>query len=162
MVDIPSLGEMLRDPARLARFVADSQAWLADHAVLLGGVAVGALAVCGAASFGTAAIARWLRERRAEGARFGGKREARRAGLMRNTKLKYSGIPIGRIGFRRLCWVDEEPLLVTGGTRSGKGSCRNGGSWTTARPRRRRTGACCARWRAQRFHRGAGLVYLSR
>jgi len=126
MVDIPSLGEMLRDPARLARFVADSQAWLADHAVLLGGVAVGALAVCGAASFGTVAVAKWLRGRRAERDRFGGAREARRANLTRNPRLTFSGIPIGRIGRKRLCWIDEEPLLVTGGTRSGKGSGSSG------------------------------------
>lgn len=121
MVDIPNVGELLRDPQALDRFVADSQSWLADNAYLLGGTALGVLAVCGAASFGTAAIAKWMRERREDARRFGGKREARRANLLRNPGLLYSGIPIGRIGRHYLCWIDEEPLLVTGGTRSGKG-----------------------------------------
>jgi type IV secretion system protein VirD4 len=48
--------------------------------------------------------------------------EAKEAGLLRNTKLKYSGIPIGRIGRHRLTWIDQEPVIVTGGTRSGKGT----------------------------------------
>ena len=36
------------------------------------------------------------------------------------------------------------------------GSCRSGGSWTTARPRRRRSAACRAASRARRSRRGAG------
>lgn len=47
--------------------------------------------------------------------------EARAAGLLKNTKLKYSGVVLGRIGGKRLTWVDQEPVLITGGTRSGKG-----------------------------------------
>jgi type IV secretion system protein VirD4 len=51
----------------------------------------------------------------------GGLREARRAGLCRNPRLKYSAIVLGRIGRTRLTWLHQEPVLITGGTRSGKG-----------------------------------------
>lgn len=51
----------------------------------------------------------------------GGIKEAKAAGLCRNPKLKYSGIVLGKIGRTRLTFTDQEPVLVTGGTRSGKG-----------------------------------------
>ncbi|QQP94069.1 type IV secretory system conjugative DNA transfer family protein (plasmid) [Skermanella sp. TT6] len=47
--------------------------------------------------------------------------EATAAGLTRNPKLRYSGMVVGRIGKCRLTWLEQEPILVTGGTRSGKG-----------------------------------------
>jgi type IV secretion system protein VirD4 len=119
MTDIPTLIDtIITNPEQFGR---DTQAWLETNAVMLGSVAVGALAVSGAAGFGWSAIAKWAARRRDDRRRFGGLAEARRANLMRNTKLKFSGIPIGRIGRKRVCWIDQEPVLVTGGTRSGKG-----------------------------------------
>ena len=118
MADFPNLADILLQPEQFARA---SQAWVETNSAMLAGVAVGALAVSGAAGFGWSAIAKWMADRRDEKRRFGGKVEARKANLLRNPKLEFSGIPMGRIGRQRLCWIDEEPLLVTGGTRSGKG-----------------------------------------
>jgi type IV secretion system protein VirD4 len=118
MVDFPTISDILVDPQR---FAMATQAWVETHATMMASVAVGALAVSGAAGFGASAIAKWMAGRRDDRRRFGGKAEARKARLLRNPKLLHSGIPIGRIGFKRLTWTDEEPVLVTGGTRSGKG-----------------------------------------
>ena len=119
MIDLPAAGDILTDPEGFARA---TRAWVEANAAAIGSVAAGALAVSGAAGFGWAAISSRLRRRRAERLRFGGKRAARGANLLRNPGLAFSGIPVGRIGGARLCWVDEEPVLVTGGTRSGKGT----------------------------------------
>lgn len=73
------------------------------------------LAVIGAAA-GFAIAGAWdqptLRRRRG----WGGRREARRAGL--DAK---EGAVVGRLGRRTLITMDLRPTLVTGGTRSGKG-----------------------------------------
>ena len=95
---------------------------------------VGASAVAIASGFAVAGIATGIvtdrikfrlnrRQRRKELKRaMGGLREAKAAKLSLNPKLKYSGIPLGRIGRTRLTFQDQEPVLVTGGTRSGKGT----------------------------------------
>ncbi|QQP92724.1 type IV secretory system conjugative DNA transfer family protein (plasmid) [Skermanella sp. TT6] len=103
-------------------FVQAARLWISSNAGLLAGWAAGALAVAGAAGFGAGAVADRLRRAAGERRRYGGLRAARKAGLLRNPGLERSGIPIGRIGRKRLCWVDQEPVLVTGGTRSGKGT----------------------------------------
>lgn len=119
MSNLPNVGDILLNPER---FAIATQAWVQDNSIMLGGVALGALAVSGAAGFGWAAIAKWAAGRRDDKRRFGGLAEARKANLLWNPKLKYSGIPLGRIGRKRLCWIDQEVVLVTGGPRSGKGT----------------------------------------
>lgn len=101
--------------------VTATQQWIESNYVLLGTCAVGALAVAGGVGFGIGALRDRLKAAAEERKRFGGLPEAKMANLLRNPKLAYSGIPVGKIGRKYLCWIDQEPLLVTGGTRSGKG-----------------------------------------
>ncbi|QQP94015.1 type IV secretory system conjugative DNA transfer family protein (plasmid) [Skermanella sp. TT6] len=112
------LGQILTNPEP---FVQATRTWIETNAVLLAGCAAGALTVAGVAGVGAGYVVDRLRDAAEDRQRYGGKREAKRAGLLRNPKLEYSGIPLGRIGRKHLCWVDQEPVLVTGGTRSGKG-----------------------------------------
>jgi type IV secretion system protein VirD4 len=118
MTDV-SLGQILANPEP---FVQATRLWIGSNATLLAGCAVGALTAAGVAGFGVGAVVDRVRQSAEDRRRYGGAREARHAGLLRNPKLEYSGIPMGRIGRKRLCWVDQEPVLVTGGTRSGKGA----------------------------------------
>lgn len=113
-----SLADVLLNPQP---FVDASRVWLENNSVLLGSCAVGALLTAGAIGFGAGAVIDRARKLRANRKRFGGLAVARKARLLRNPKLDRSGIPIGRIGKHYLCWTDQEPVLVTGGTRSGKG-----------------------------------------
>ncbi|MGF7212903.1 type IV secretion system protein VirD4 [Skermanella aerolata] len=118
MTDV-SLGQILANPEP---FVQATRLWIESNAALLAGCAAGALTAAGVAGFGIGAVVDRVRQSAEDRRRYSGAREARHAGLLRNTKLEYSGIPMGRIGRKRLCWVDQEPVLVTGGTRSGKGA----------------------------------------
>jgi type IV secretion system protein VirD4 len=95
--------------------------WLENNAGMIGAGAVGTLMTCGGLSFGVSHLIGRAKQARAAKRRFGGLKDAARAGLLRNPKLEYSGIPIGKIDRKYLCWTDQEPVLVTGGTRSGKG-----------------------------------------
>lgn len=113
-----NLGEFLVNPQP---FVDATRVWIETNAFLLGGCATAALLAAGTVGFGSTALIARMKRTQAEKDRFGGKREAKKAGLFRNPGLQYSGIPIGKIGKHHLCWVDQEPVLVTGGTRSGKG-----------------------------------------
>lgn len=98
-------------------FVVPARAWIENNYWLLGTYAVGGLTACAGAGFAFRSLTGIGKSK----SHFGGKKQARKANLMRNTKLEFSGIPIGKIGKERLCWIDQEPVLVTGGTRSGKG-----------------------------------------
>ena len=113
-----SLGQILTNPQP---FVDASRLWLENNSVLLASSAAGALLVAGTIGFGVGALVDRMKQGRADRERFGSRKEAAKAGLYRNPKLELSGIPIGRIGKRYLCWVDQEAVLVTGGARSGKG-----------------------------------------
>ncbi|UEM08192.1 type IV secretory system conjugative DNA transfer family protein (plasmid) [Skermanella rosea] len=112
------LGQIITNPEP---FVQASRAWIEANAMLLAGCAVGALTVAGAAGFGFGAVMDRMRARKRLAAGFGGKRQARAAELLKNPDLKFSGVVLGRIGRKRLTWTGQEPVLVTGGTRSGKG-----------------------------------------
>jgi type IV secretion system protein VirD4 len=117
-LSVIDLGQIVTNPQAA---VDATRFWLGNNAVLLGGCAVGALMACGSLSFGVARITERVRFAKAMKRRFGRLEEAGKVGLLRNPKLEFSGIPIGRIGRKYLCWTDQEPVLVTGGTRSGKG-----------------------------------------
>ena len=105
MADFPNVGDILLNPEQFAHA---TQAWVQGHSVMLASVAVGALAVSGAAGFGWSSIAKMMAEYRDDRRRFGGKVEARKANLLHNTKLKYSGIPIGKISSE-----DEQQLIFS-------------------------------------------------
>ena len=122
MADFPNLGDILLHPEP---YVHATQAWLQDNSAMLVGVAVGALAVSGAVGFGAAYVAKWMSGKRDERRRWGGLREARQANLLRNPKLKFSGIPIGKIGFKRLTWIDQEVVFGDGRHPVGQGRRRH-------------------------------------
>jgi type IV secretion system protein VirD4 len=113
-----NVGQILANPQP---FVDATRFWIETNATLLAGCAVGALAIAGGVGFGIGAFVDRMRDAAEERRRYGGIREAKAAGLLRNPKLELSGIPIGRIGRKYLCWIDQEVVLVTGGARSGKG-----------------------------------------
>lgn len=113
-----NVGQILINPEP---FVNAGRAWIETNAYLLGGCAVAALLACGTLSFGTSHLIEKWRERQSKGKRWAGIKVAKKAGLLRNPKLEYSGIPVGKLEGKYLCWTDQEPVLVTGGTRSGKG-----------------------------------------
>ena len=113
-----NVGQILMNPEP---FVSATRAWIEDNAFLLGGTATCALLACGVLSFGTAALIDKWRHRQSQEKRWAGIKVAKKAGLLRNPELKYSGIPVGKLAGKYLCWTDQEPVLVTGGTRSGKG-----------------------------------------
>lgn len=115
MIDI---GQILANPKP---FVDASRLWIETNAVLLSSCAVGALTVAGIAGFGFGAVVDRMKAHKRRAAGFGGKREAKAAELLKNPTLDCSGVVLGRIGRKRLTWCGQEPVLVTGGTRSGKG-----------------------------------------
>lgn len=114
-----NLGQFLINPEPT---VTAARLWMEANAWKIGAGAVASLVAAGTIRFAAdAAITSW-KERRAHNKRWSNRMKlAKKAGLLKNPKLEYSGIPIGKLDGAYLCWVDQEPVLVTGGTRSGKG-----------------------------------------